>query len=219
MAYATCGHVTDVVTPLVVQTEFETCAAGPGGQPMAPSYAEPLRVVGQWLDLQSPDEIELITTVHTITIRWRRHLGPRDFHTFDWTEIYALSEQARMQRQNPFGRMTGRWAPALRTLGQELDAQCVELLLARSQDGGLQVYGLHEGGPYAHWFADQHLAEWNTAQRTQRIARLLRAQSRKPPSWSRRWKSRGRSLRGSLVVEQDIPHADENANATGAVPA
>jgi hypothetical protein len=120
---------------------------------MVPSYAEPLRVVGQWLDHTLADEVELITTEHTLTVRWRRKQGIPDLRTFDWSELREISESARQQRKNPFGRMTGRWAPVLRTLAQELDSQGVELLLVRSLAGGLQVYGVKQERAYTQWFS------------------------------------------------------------------
>src|SRR4051794_5456923 len=116
---------------------------------MVPSYAELLRVLGQWLDYMLADEAELITTEHTVTVRWHRHQAPPDFRTFDWAELRELSECPRRNRQNPFGRMTGGWAPLLRTLGQELDSRGVELLLARSLANGLQVYGIQQGALYS----------------------------------------------------------------------
>ena len=133
-------------------------------------YAELLRVIGQWLDANEAQSIELLATAHTITVRWRPPRGRPLAYTFDGDELAEMGQKARAQLTDQAGQMAGQWATLLRTLGHELDHTGRELLVARSVAEGIQVLGTDPTTPATQWFAPERLGHWNAVQRASRVA-------------------------------------------------
>jgi hypothetical protein len=135
---------------------------------------EILRVLGQFFDAQDAKELEVLSDQDTLNLRWQDSQGASHACSFLETELRARGEIARRQRTHPFGKMEGRWAPALRTLGQELETEALTPLLVRWVAGGFQVYGVREGTTHPSWYALERLAEGNRARHTYRLVQQLR---------------------------------------------
>jgi hypothetical protein len=133
---------------------------------MPMSYAEPLRIVGQWLDAQGAEGLELTATTAGLVVRWFPAVNGRDARAFTWAELARIHEQASRQRQQPFGQPRNEWAGALRALGQELDILQVEQPVIRTERDGLQVSGIHGDTPLREWYPLTRLQEMDRLRRS-----------------------------------------------------
>jgi hypothetical protein len=155
---------------------------------MSLGYAEEFRVLGQWLDNQSAEDVEILVSDISVTVRWKDAVGVDGVRSFDPVELVVLSEVARRDRRNPFGEMQGEWAAALRTLGKELEESRLEPLLVRSLAGGLQVYAQQDGAPQSAWYDKDRLLDWNRMLRSQRMVAHLRRSAHRGARWWDRWR-------------------------------
>jgi hypothetical protein len=126
---------------------------------MPSSYADAFRIIGQLLDAEAAEGMELSLGPEGITIRWHPQAGGVEARCVSWTAVERLHEQARRLRQHPFGQPSNRWAGALRTLGQELDTNQVQPTVVRSFRDGLQVWSTGAGAPAEAWYAMADLVE------------------------------------------------------------
>src|SRR6185436_1347925 len=90
-------------------------------------YADLLRLIGALLDEQSAQAVEIIDHGSYIAVSWQRPGSGPDQRTYSELDLEELRARARGLRGDGGDQARGAWAELLRTLGQELDTQKLEI--------------------------------------------------------------------------------------------
>jgi hypothetical protein len=131
------------------------------------SYAEALRAIGRLLDEESAARASVAEDPVSLTVTWlgrekQRH--QRQFRKGD--DIPSLIDQPRKQR---FHRRDweNSWEERLRTIGQELDAEGIQLL-ELVEAVGFKVTGTAGGATVRRWYTWDDLAHRSEERRRSR---------------------------------------------------
>jgi hypothetical protein len=130
----------------------EDAMAKEGGQ------ADVLRALGRFLDEQGATQVEINNHEMFLAVSWAEagaQAGPRAYQEKD---LEGLREQARAMRKGfAGGTPTGTLGELLRTLGQELDNDDVEVAGILQEDDGFRVSGSMGGRYYNRLFMTSEL--------------------------------------------------------------
>jgi hypothetical protein len=121
--------------------------------------ADILRALGQWLDDQGADGIEIATYDEFVSVTWRESKSPESRHAYHEHELASLRAQAHMMRQEAHGIPSGSLAEQLRTLGQELDQDRVVVSGIVQEPTGFRVFGKMDGAYYTQLYLTEELSE------------------------------------------------------------
>ena len=152
---------------------------------MVLDFGERLRVVGQWLDAQYAQSVDLTVVEGYLSVEGRID-DSKQSASFTESELEQLSENARRFRVNPFGSVESRWAPCLRTLGQLLQAQVVEPRRIWSEAELLWVSGTQQGNFVTQQYRLEDLASRDrTHERGRQISDLRERTAPRRQWWDR----------------------------------
>jgi hypothetical protein len=104
-------------------------------------YADFLRVIGQVLDAEEAQQVEIIERETFISISWHSGPGMTENRSFRDLDLDTLRERARELRGTATADVPHTRAELLRVLGQELDEQGVALNGVIEEEDGYRVSG------------------------------------------------------------------------------
>jgi hypothetical protein len=104
-------------------------------------YADFLRVIGQVLDAEAAQQIEIIEHETFISISWQSGPGTTENRSFRDLDLTTLRDRARELRGTATADVPHTRAELLRVLGQELDEQDVALNGVIEEKDGYRVSG------------------------------------------------------------------------------
>ncbi len=130
--------------------------------------ADVLRAVGRLLDDQQASHVEIENHEAFLTISWERYNGVAQQQYLQEVELESLRARARAMRQASNRGLDGSFAELLRTLGQELDRQGVEVSTIVEDREGFKVTGLLQGRYYRDTFRRGQLVTLSGQRRTRR---------------------------------------------------
>jgi hypothetical protein len=112
--------------------------------PRVGEHADILRALGRVLDEQKARNVEIVNEETFIIVHWERAPGDAEKRVFRENDLEELREQAQAMRQgvlrgNP---SSGALAELLRTLGQELDRDQIEVSSILQDGIGFTVSGM-----------------------------------------------------------------------------
>src|SRR4051794_15878062 len=110
--------------------------------PQTGEYADILRVIGAVLDEHGAVNAEIIEHQAFVAISWQQGVGNAAQRFYNDLDLQELRAQARELRGG--GRGSGGRAELLRVLGQDLDAQKMELNGIVEDPDGYRVSGIAE---------------------------------------------------------------------------
>ena len=134
--------------------------------------ADVLRLAGRYVDAVGAARFEIVQHDADLIVSWEEadgRAGHLHCTPLDWE---SLLEKAREQRGDGPLPATSDWAELLRTLGQELDREGIELDGVSNEDEELHVHGWQAGRAYQ---ARYRLGELRA------LSAYRRAQRRVPP--------------------------------------
>jgi hypothetical protein len=139
--------------------------------------ADVLRALGRYLDEQGATGIEIKNHEMFLAVSWAE-AGSAGRRAYQEKDLAELREQARAMRKGiAGGTPTGSLGEMLRTLGQDLDEDDVEVAGIVQEDDGFRVSGSMPGRYYNRLFSTSELME-KSAERIMR-----RAPARPEPTW------------------------------------
>jgi len=110
-------------------------------------WADLLRALGRSLDAQNAGHIEILNRDAFLSVFWDAGAPGADQRAYQEHDLEALRAAAREMRSGSGGNPGGSLAEMLRTLGQELDANQVDLSRVAEVATGFEVSG-EAGGKY-----------------------------------------------------------------------
>jgi hypothetical protein len=134
-------------------------------------YADALRVVGRWLELQDARRVEVTDEGEFLSVSWEGSAaggGQRQFRAF---ELAQLRREAQLLRTSPGGTPSAGLSEMLRTLGGELDRLSLELLSILELPDGFRMSTAAGGRHNSYQFSLQEVQQMSAAQRSQRAGR------------------------------------------------
>src|SRR5438105_4866464 len=116
---------------------------------MAGGMADALRALGRYLDEQGATGVEIDDKETYLAVSWDKRASGSESEQRSYVEqeLEELRAQAREMRQGGSGNPAGSLAELLRTLGQELDDQDVDVNMIVQEPDGFLVTGI-AGGRY-----------------------------------------------------------------------
>jgi len=112
---------------------------------MASGQADVLRALGRYLDEQGATGVEIVNRETYLEVSWeQRAEGPdaQAQRSYVEQELDELRAQAREMRQGGAGNPVGSLAELLRTLGQELDDEDIDVNMIVQESDGFLVTGI-----------------------------------------------------------------------------
>jgi len=119
--------------------------------PGAGRWADILRIIGRALDLGGASAVT-IRGNSAVEVAWRAD-GTAHGATYEELDMARLREQAARMRQPTPAPPAGEREELLRTLGQELDAQKVQVVEVLERPGSYEVRGTSATGPVFRYYA------------------------------------------------------------------
>jgi hypothetical protein len=128
--------------------------------------ADVLRVIGRYLDDQGGRDPR-IRYDRDVEVSWRSESGDQERASTDF-DINKLREQAPlMRRPVPLPRKGDR-EELLRTLGQELDIQGIEVIEISETGGSFRVHGRFAGQTVHRFYSEKELRKLSEERRALR---------------------------------------------------
>src|SRR5438552_1754201 len=113
--------------------------------PNAGEQADVLRALGRFLDTQGATQIEIVNKEAFLAVSWEQRARGGGQRAYQEHELEALREQAHEMRKGGVGNPVGSLAELLRTLGQQLDNDKIEMNSITQESGGFRVSGVQNG--------------------------------------------------------------------------
>jgi hypothetical protein len=132
-------------------------------------YALLLRALGQYLDSQQARRAEIAVRDNGLSVSWSatRELGQRDEQQhFDEFDLEVLRMRGKLYREAFVA--TGDRAELLRTLGQELDREHINLRTLVEDDDGYWLHGTLDGAPVHRPYTMEQLRNLSAERRITR---------------------------------------------------
>ena len=130
--------------------------------------ADVLRALGRLLDEHQASHVEVENHEAFLTVSWQQYNGVAQQQYLQEVELDSLRKRAKAMRKAGDRGMEGTFAEMLRTLGQELDAQQVEVSTIIEDREGFKVTGLQQGRYYRDSFRRGQLSTLSTQRRSRR---------------------------------------------------
>jgi len=153
-----------------------------------------LRALGRFLDRQSATKVEIVNQGAFFAVSWERQNKSGEFsrqpaatstseqRAYQDHDMEVLREQAReLRKGGGTGSPGGKLDELLRTLGQELARDNIELSTVVQERDGLRVSGIAGGRYFRRLYGTTELLSESRKRRMERG----RAQAEKPPGASR----------------------------------
>ncbi|HZT06522.1 MAG TPA: hypothetical protein VFC51_05790 [Chloroflexota bacterium] len=111
--------------------------------PQVGEYADIFRALGRFLDDLNAASVQIDNQGEYMAVRWNRTLGSVQERIFRERDLDALREQARAMRRGLLkaSPSRGSLAELLRTLGQELDRDKIEVSTISQNEVGFDLTG------------------------------------------------------------------------------
>jgi hypothetical protein len=136
-----------------------------------PRYADLLRALGQMLDAEGAETIEIADDETTITVTWIDRDGDERVRTVDKAgDVEAMRRDGRRRRGSATPRAEQSREELLRTLGQELDLTGAHLVHIREVHGFKVSVSEKDARRTDHWYSHDELLEKSRARRAHRSA-------------------------------------------------
>jgi hypothetical protein len=126
---------------------------------MASGQADVLRALGRYLDEQGATGVEIVNRETYLAVSWdqRAAQGEAQQRSYVEQELEELRAQAREMRQGGAGNPAGSLAELLRTLGQELDTEDIDVNMIVQEADGFRVTGIAGGSYFRQLFETSEL--------------------------------------------------------------
>jgi hypothetical protein len=142
-------------------------------------YAEGLRTVGEFLDLQLARRVTIVNEATAVALQWHTLRGGAERRRFLSVDLAELSRQGQSRRRTELtarflrARVTPEGEPQdseprgvlFRTLGQDLDREGLQLLAITETATGFRVVGTANGEHVDRFHPMSELAAKNEARR------------------------------------------------------
>jgi len=126
-----------------------------------------LRVLGKFLDSQEACASEIEERGENMVVSWESGRGAES-RLYNELDISDLRQAACLLRGSAVGGPNRERAELLRTLGQELDTQQVQLERLVEEDEGFRVTAIVDGQPFGHLYPVSELRHFSEVRRTMR---------------------------------------------------
>ena len=131
-------------------------------------YSDLLRAVGQFLDADAPESVEIADEGATLTLNWVDRDGNPQARTFDKKhDLDKMRQEGRGRRGTPAEQSNGEREELLRTLGEELDMTGANLVRIK-EIHGYKVIVVDDAERIELWYSRDELLEKSRARRDQR---------------------------------------------------
>jgi hypothetical protein len=135
-----------------------------------------LRALGRFLDAEGATHVEIVNHETYLAVSWEKQPPGAEQRSYMEHDLEELRAQARDMRQADDGNPSGSLAELLRTLGQEIDNEEIDVNMIVQEEGGFLVSGV-AGGRYVRQLYETEELLSSASQR-----RIERAQRNPSPS-------------------------------------
>jgi len=140
-----------------------------GRTPNPGEQADILRALGRFLDEKGADRFQIMNHGAFLSVSWDKGDSAEAQQSYQEHELDKLRAQARALRQGfGAGSPGGSLAELLRTLGQELDIEQVDLSSVIQTEHGFAVSGTQESKYFQQTFTSDGLVEMSAQRRAAR---------------------------------------------------
>jgi len=126
-------------------------------EPSGHALSDVLRALGRFLDAQGANHVEIVNRESFLAVSWETGSAGGEQRSYVEQDLEALREQAREMRKGGSGNPAGSLAELLRTLGQQLDANAIDINTIVQEPDGFRVSGVADGRYFRELYETEQL--------------------------------------------------------------